>query len=319
MKNMLIDKYFCLVLILIGVGILLDIYAGTFSIVTKITTIYDSNGERKDLTVIDYPHFQKAILYFAKFIYSLAGSIFISLFVTNRISELQKDKQEQELKALKESININVFESLFKTLIPVEIFNVIKSEIIESKVIRKDALWLLDFKEINGKIELKQSIIYYLENISLSEVINPINAILDPSGNNKSNLESIVAKIDDVVISEYNKNNNEINNEEILSPDSDGITKFTINLRIPQKKSAYIAIVTRTIFDSTISDQYFTKYSLINAQLIANFPSNYKFKLYASMSTPLQLTESSQDKARYVLKGAILPHQGFIYDLTLAN
>jgi hypothetical protein len=309
------ENYGWLVLFLILTGIGLDYTTSLYSIETKVITIFEQNGNKNQLTTIDYPYVQKFLTYFARFIYSLAGSIFISLFITNRITEIQKNKQKEELKELQNSINQNVFESLFKTIIPEEIFYVIKSEIIESKVIRRDALWLLDFNEINGKIELRHTIQYTLENISLSEVVDPINAILDPSEDNISTLEKLFCKIDETVLSDYNYGDKEDEIKGIKKEENNGTTKFRFDIKIPPKKSAKITIEFKTIFKNNISDQYFSKYSLINAKLITNFPSNYTFELYSSMSTPLKCTQESINRKIYELNGAILPHQGFVFDL----
>lgn len=92
-------------------------------------------------------------------------SIFVSVFVTNRLESIQRIKQESELNEIRECINKDVFDGVFKSLVPNEIYDVINNDIIKTDLIRRNVVWVYDFSELgDGAIFLKQTLKSELHN-----------------------------------------------------------------------------------------------------------------------------------------------------------
>jgi hypothetical protein len=97
--------------------------------------------------------------------------------------------------------------------------------------------------------------------------------------------------------------------------DSD-VQRTAINFIIPPKKHAYVTLIHKEKYHKGhVRDAYFTNYPVINAQLTVNFPIGYRFKMFQSMSSCFSLTMKEDNREIYNLEGAIMPKQGYVYEL----
>ncbi len=168
-----------LILIVILSGLFMDYQGNNYEITYKNIEIAVGENKTEHQTILSTPPMVQGYKLFANFLYGLAVtlfvSLFVSLFVARKLEEGQKEKHKKELDKLRASVNINVFDALFKTLIPEEIFQIVKTEIIENKVIRRKAHWTFVFEEVDNQIKMTSTTHYELHNVSKEPVSNPVN------------------------------------------------------------------------------------------------------------------------------------------------
>jgi hypothetical protein len=220
-------------------------------------------------------------------LYTLGASVFISVFVTARLESASKRQDEERLHALQTRINEDVFEGLFKTLIPDEILEVIKDSIIRSKVIRKNAQWSYDFAERDGGgIAVKQTLMYEIHNVTQENVINPVKARTDGQGA----LIHAQITLDGHNVVTYKGDAGE--NKGLKFSSEDGLRCVEFEVTIPPGKYVNMTLVWSETYPTKhpVRDAYFTSIPLINARLIATFPREFEFSIFQAMSSPLRLT-----------------------------
>ena len=107
-------------------------------------------------------------------------------------------------------------------------------------------------------------------------------------------------------------------NVEIESQGREGTHRqiIRLNLEIPPKSSIKVTLVIRQSHDEKVDGNYVTKFPMINGFLVANFPDNYCFGVFATMSSKLVLEMNEENRQMYEMHGAALPGQGFTYFLT---
>lgn len=151
--------YVLLGIVLFVLAILSNIYANSFTLESKLITVLDTNSQVITKQILTEPLSRLLLTLFGTFLFALSGSVFITLFVTNRIRASQRLIEEQRLKDLQAAINVDVFDSLFKTLMPEELFSVIKRHIIDSRIVRRDEMWIYDFTSVQtNEIDVQQTI-----------------------------------------------------------------------------------------------------------------------------------------------------------------
>ena len=231
MKNL---RYFVIVVISLVAAISIDLYRNTIGLELKTISKVNSNTnqiEKKE--IIDTPIDYKAMGYLSNFFYTLSLSIFIALEVTSKIDKREKDRREKELKEYQQKINKSVFNSIFKSLMPEELYEVIKKQIIESRKIRKNAEWIYKFSEKDDKIHCVQTIKYTVVNISQYEIADPSDPIsldIEQEDDTKTNILSAKCIIDSEVVARCGTEE-ELLNVEIVEQDQFISYKFKILLK----------------------------------------------------------------------------------------
>ena len=318
MKNKGKYKYLLLVIGVAIVGFLVDLYTSSVPINFGSVQVLDEHGQTQSHSVINYPYWLKISNLLTNFLYGLAAAIFITVFIASRLQDNQAKEQEAKLSKLFDDININVFDTLFKTIIPEEIFKVIKSEIIENRVIRRDAKWVYDFTldEDSGDIHCRMTTRYELHNLSRSQVLNPVELDLDPLGG--SEYKIIEAECEDM-------NGKQLVNYDPQSPEkstnvevesNNGKTKVKYAVEIPKESYVIYKTVFHRIYQGDVVDSQATKVPVIGADIIVNFPNFYKFDISPMMSSVPKLISESDIQKIYKIDGGILPWQGFAFYLT---
>lgn len=316
--KMIWNKFVWIALVLAVAAVWLDYKATTYPLVSKSISITQS-GQTVTKDVIEVPMGTRVLNLIALALYGLATSIFISVLVTDRIEAKRHTEHQKELDSLNAAINVNVFDSLFKTIMPPEVYAAIKNDIILCKLVRRNFTWIYDFTYDGAFVCLKQTLKYQLLNSSANDINDPIVARTEPDPKSVPDadvLERVSCVIDNKQIVAFERGKKTEGVTERTA--NDGMKETVINFVVPTRKEADVTIVWRQKYRNCekcwpIRDAYFTQYPIINGELIVNKPREMTFTLFQSMATELRLTSEEPDRLMYKAEGAILPRQGFVY------
>jgi hypothetical protein len=248
------------------------------------------------------------------FLYTLAASIFISVFVTNRIEEFRNRAYVAQQQALANAINKNVFDALFKTLMPTEIFEIIRDEIIKIEIVRRNALWTYDFTEINEGIQLRHTLKYEFHNVSDNVITDPLVTLTGDYGS-ETRLEKVSCFCEGTPTNFFDRDSPDKVNHVTVTREGD-MQKIEASFMVPPKKHVDVTYVFRTIYPKDcVKDVFFSKDAVIGARLMATYPPEYELKLLQSFSKTLECTLEEPGRSIFETKGGILPKQGFLYSL----
>lgn len=300
---------------IVSAALFLDIITSSVDVNIQSKSHLDSSGNKVTSMEVVYPLWHQVISLVINFLYGLAAAVFITVFVANKLQKSQQEEKENELNKLNTLININVFDGLFKTIIPEEIFKVIKQEIIESKVLRKEAKWIYDFSIQDGKILARMTTRYELHNLSQHKVTDPIKLELDTLGGNAYKVVSAecLNRSGEVVVRYVHDDLDNNKNVDVEHHGTKTIVKYGIE--IPSENYVEYKTITERIYEGDIVDSQATKVPVIGADIIVNFPEEYNFDISPTMSSkPRLITDSSTQKI-YKVEGGILPWQGFSFYL----
>lgn len=301
-------------ILLLAIGGALDYLSSSTPLDSEeIKVIENSQITTKDVLVV--PINARVLRVISIALYSLGISIFISVAIITRLEKTRLSELEEQSERLRESINHDVFDAVFKKLMPQEIFSAVKETIIEAKMIREDAQWIYDFEIKGDKCNIRQTIIYNLTNPGNSEMKDPIVADLDKHGG-EDRLTKAVCEIDGQEVLRYNEGESTHESVTITDHEDEGIQKITMNTLIPGRKTAKFTFVYHITRDKEhIEDLYFSKYPIINGSITANFPEGYDFILWLSASGTPKVILSEKDRKIITISGCFLPQQGYQYRL----
>lgn len=301
--------------------------ASKYSLESSVVKILDQNQGIKEVSIIDFPIMKKVMDTLAIIALSCFASMIVSFFITKYVDSARNEEFEKSQKSIQEAINHNVFDSLFKTMIPKEIYEIIKEDIIKCRIIRKNANWCFNFKSTdpNGDLlKLEQTLIYDLENIAKTDVDEAIS--LRSDNTKHISMQSAVAKIDGLNVLEFNREKDiqeingkwQSNNSKVrVEITDDGLLHLHLNFTIPSNKTANMCIKYDEDYKTKkhVQDGYFTRYPVLGAFLKIQHPKDWDLNLFPTMSTQPVLISQSEDEASYRIDGGILPSQGLIYTL----
>ena len=315
MKFKDISGYVLLIILVASFAFALDVLSAHLTVEIGPKSLLGKNGTVITTVEVIYPLWHQVVNLMKNFLYGLAAAIFITVFVANKLQRTQQKEKEDELKKLNSAVNINVFDSLFKTIIPEEIFKIIKQEIIENKVVRREAKWVYNFVESGENIACTQTTRYELHNLSQAPVSNPIKLQLDSLGGEKYKIISAecLSRAGDVLV--HYDPLDEDNNKNINVKDNGNKMTVEYTVNIPPENYVEYKTVFEKSYQGNITDAQGTLVPVIGADIIVNFPEGYNFDVSPLMSSkPRLITQSSTQKI-YRVEGGILPNQGFIFYL----
>lgn len=293
----------------------LDIISSHLTVEIGPRNLLGKDGSVISTIEVTYPLWHQIINLFKNFLYGLAAAIFITVFVANKLQRTQQEEKENALTKLNEAININVFDSLFKTIIPDEIFKIIKREIIENKVIRREAKWILNFSvSDNEAICCTHTTRYELHNLSQVQVSDPIKLKLDSLGGEKYNIISAecLSRAGEILVQYKPKDN--IHKNVIVKDDGRTIiAEYTVD--IPPENYVEYKTVYDKLYHGDITDALGTLVPIVGADIIVSFPEGYDFDISPLMSSVPRLINQSGTQKIFRVEGGILPNQGFIFYL----
>lgn len=305
-----------LIVLVVGAGVSLDFLGNNFPVEYKKIDIATGPNKTVSETVVVIPAKIQIIRLSSNFLYGLAVALFATIFVARKLEESQKDKNKKELEVLSEKVNINVFDALFKTIIPPEIFQVVKDEIIESKVLRKKAFWSFEFKEVDDDIKMCVTTNYELHNICNEVVDNPVQINLEPMSSDEQIIEDAqcISSNGESLI-KYDSNDY-LNHKNIdIKEEENGKKTINYTVKIPSKDYIKSTFKFSTVFKENVYDSQHTRYPIIDLNISAVFPEGYKFELYPLLSQELTTISEGETHKNMQALGGILARQGIIYKL----
>lgn len=316
-------KYGWIVLIILVVitGIFIDFQGNSYELSYQSIEVAVGPNKTEHRTLVSVPPIVQGYKLLANFLYGLAVTIFISIFVANKLEFEQKRKHEAALEKLREAVNVNVFDALFKTLIPSEIFEIVKTEIIENKSIRKKAHWTFVFEEDDGAIKMTSISHYELHNVSKESVTNPVNIDIDPMSTDTFEIKKAKClSSDENVLVEYHPTDAANNKNIKITDHSDGGKTVSYTVVVPSNDFIVSTFEYATVYKNSVYDCQHTKYPIIDLNISAVFPTGYRFVVYPSLSNELKTISEGITHKNMKVEGGILPRQGIIYRLEkLAN
>lgn len=315
--DILKNNFFVVIIILVslGLGVLLDYFSGNYGFFIKNINYLDDSGEVKQLAQIDIPVAVQILKLGANFLYALAITIFITIYISRNLENKQKQIHEEELKKLSQEINQNVFSGLFRKLIPDEIFEIIKTDIIENKAIRKKAHWNFVFEEVeDNKIKLISTTHYELHNISSETISDPVRIEIDPLASTEMKARKAICVADGKCIVNYDASTGQSENI-VIEDRENGAKTISYSLNVEPKNFITSTFEYETIYSDSVYDSQTTKYPIIDLNINAMFPKGYKFSLHPSLSSELKIVSEGDTHQNFKVEGGILPRQGVIFVL----
>ncbi|CAB1209853.1 hypothetical protein [Acinetobacter bouvetii] len=315
--DILKNNFFVVIIILVslGLGVLLDYFSGNYGFFIKNINYLDDSGKVKQLAQIDIPVAVQILKLGANFLYALAITIFITIYISRNLENKQKQIHEEELKKLSQEINQNVFSGLFRKLIPDEIFEIIKTDIIENKAIRKKAHWNFVFEEVeDNKIKLISTTHYELHNISSETISDPVRIEIDPLASTEMKARKAICVADGKCIVNYDASTGQSENI-VIEDRENGAKTISYSLNVEPKNFITSTFEYETIYSDSVYDSQTTKYPIIDLNINTMFPKGYKFSLHPSLSSELKIVSEGDTHQNFKVEGGILPRQGVIFVL----
>lgn len=317
-------KYGLLCLTLLLLGGLLNFWSETTKVTfDRIDIPYESSisQEREYLAFATFPkkHFIFQALGYVLF--SMGISLFITLFITNEIERHERRKWEQRDEELKHSIATTAFETIYKKVIPEEIFQVVRSDLLLNMVIRKEAVWDYRFKiQKDGGVVCEHKFSYSIQNVGVQRIKNPLDICFTNDENSNSELLRVVAKCRGKEIAKFDSR--DPSNLSGLSIEHAGeITKVNFDgyLDPGADNSIFITTLMKIEYRNIIQEVFFTKLPIINGSVIIRFPVEFNLCFYPSTSSKFDeeddhVIDGYRTKV-FIFRGGVLPNQGFAINL----
>lgn len=305
-----------LIFVIVMLGVFLDFKSNNYELTYKSIEVAIGTNETEHKTMVSVPMVAQAYKLIANFFYGLAVTLFVSIFVARKLEADQQKKHEEELESLRDAVNINVFDALFKTLIPTEIFQIVKSEIIENKAIRRKAHWSFVFEEVNGCIKMTSTSHYELHNVSKEPLAEPINIELDPlASNSQEVLKAKCLSSDGGLLVEFDPEDDKNNRNIVIKDTANGGKQISYTVKVPPSDFIESTFEYCEMYDDKVYDCQHTKYPIIGLNISAVFPRGYKFVIYPSMSNELKEISVGPTTRSFKVDGGLLPRQGIVYVL----
>ena len=175
--------------------------------------------------------------------------------------------------------------------------------------------WFYEFtKDGDGKLVQKHTSRYTLHNVSHDAVVNPVRIVIDHNTGETTRLLTAKCIMNEQETINYSNDQGE--NLHVRIKEEDRTTSYEYVVTIPGGQSVEVMQVFETQTGQyAIHDEWFTQHPLIDGYLMATFPEGYDFSVFASMSSELKPEIIESTRRTYVLKGGVLPRQGYVYKL----
>lgn len=305
----------CLIVAVIT-GILIDTEFSEGNIVTKAVEIFN-NGSKTIVESYTFEYKHPIIKTFPTILYSFSISVVIALVI---LLVIQKDEEEQRKirdEMRKDEIFKNVFKGVFNRLIPDEIFEVIKSDILEANIVRKNLKWVFDFEIENNQIILYRTVMYEAHNITTKDCKEIFSYIFSSTEYTSTEIEFLkwheFNDIDNTKII-YDKNNELEHNHLGLASN----TQIKKDIEIPHNKIICINFRSKEIFKNNanfLHETHFSSACSIGWELQVNYPKEYNFSILPVFSGKINTLIDDENRKEYKYSGAILKGQGIEFTL----
>lgn len=307
-KNSLFVSLFFII-----IGIICFYHSNSYDISSKtLSTIVDGKIDTKLIYQLDSTKLLLNI--FANILLSLGIAIFISTFFIRYIEKDERDEFEKKLLSFQENTAKDAIQSVFKRFIDEEFFLLLKKELFNAKAIRRNANWQYDIGIENDKLYLIRTVNYEFHNISQDKLSEYIK--ISSNLNEHCRTEIVSGKI------RYFNNDEEPIDIITCQEKGDNFITMEKEVTINPNESIEVVLVFKQFFNNGyIYETHTSRHSIINLEIIVNFPSDFDFDLFSSFSNDLRLKIDEPSKKVYVVKGAIFSGQGieFICKKKISN
>lgn len=290
-----------LVFLLIG-GLLLY-YTNSYDISTKtISVIKDNTIVDKVIYTIDSNDLFLKIL--ATILLNLGIALFISSYFIKFIEEDEKNNFYDKLKMFQKDTAKDAIHSVFNRIINDKFFAIIQKDVLNVKLIRKNAQWQYDIIiNNNNKPVLKRTVSYELHNISNETAQESIN--LQAITGLHSSMEIISGKI------RYSNGTEDQMMFSVSSEAKSNIKAIDRELSLePHETMEVVIVVEHTFHNDYIYECHSSKHPIVGLEITVNYPTNFDFELFSTFSTEPRIRVNESGKTVYVIDGAIYKGQG---------
>ncbi|WP_221031478.1 hypothetical protein [Actomonas aquatica] len=296
----------CLIAILIIVsGLILDFKASSAELEFSQISRFGEAGEKIVENVVSVPKNARILTFVASALNASGISILISILVISRVEESQKD-----------SLNRELFSSVFKRMIPEELFTVIYDDILRSPVIQRDSHWHLNYSILaDSDILLTRTATYTLHNISNQPFEDSMKSMFVKKAEHESiGLVRAQWKSNGIVVVDYDAEKPGMD-KGVEKSEQGGKTYLSYPISIPAGGQVSATLVIKSTSKRGANDAMFGNRPIMDLRVTANFPERMKFSYHPSTSSKIECLDSGSTSASLKACGAILPKQGIIFML----
>jgi len=300
--NLFKKNYLVAVLLFIFIGIFFLYKSNDYKLVCQTIRIVENNKIKDQIIYKTEP--KKILLQLVGTIFiNFAITIFIALFFVRYIERQDRELFEHKLQQFQKDTAEDAILSVFKRIMEEEFFEIIKEELLNAKLVRKNANWQYDIKKSeNNKMILKRTISYELHNMSLEDADEPMSPIFSDNIHSKAIIKVCKIRKHD-------------GTEEDVFPleqiETKPFSKSKKNIKVSPLSYVEVVFVVEEEFKREyIFETHFTNYPIINLEIVVNFPEDYIFDLNDSFSTKCRLKINELGKKIYTVRGGIYKGQG---------
>lgn len=193
--------------------------------------------------------------------------------------QFEREQHKSEIEALYIDVRENIFKGVFNRLIPEELVEIFSKEIIQQKVVRKNALWdYLISENNNGGYTLRHTTEYELHNITSFPIKEKI--VISSETNSVHETKFIYFKI------EHNgEKQKELTEEEISTTGTPSgiLAEYEVDIEPGQYIKVIHRLLTKYNFMSII-DTHFANRSIIGLDIHFEKPKDCKITIIPSFS-----------------------------------
>lgn len=290
-------NYYLFVCILaVAGGILLFHYSNSYQLSSKTIATIDHGNMREQIVYMIEPR-TRYIQLIGTIMIQFSVAIFISLFFVRYLESAEREDFRKKLMEFQEQTAKDAILSVFKRVIDPDFFKIISREVLNANLLRKNATWQYDIeKTAGGNLTLQRVISYELHNMSFKEEEESVSPVSQQS----------VCCSTKVV---------EINGEKVDSLESGkegSFERIMKTIKVPPQSHVNVSVVMLQEFSTPfIYETHFTKYPIVNLQIIVNFPKEYVFSIgNDSLSSECKTELEIDGKRIYKVDGALYKGQG---------
>jgi len=281
------------------------------SIQAKTITIFDQ-GTAKEVITYEFIYNHPILKKLSSLAYTLSFSIFISLFV---LQVLQRDEDEKR----KVQIFKSIFRGVFDRLVPSEVFDVIKKDILEANIVRRNVKWMFDFEVLDDKIVLCRNVMYEAHNLTSKTCNETFSYIFAATPFTKTKIEFLKWHEKGDIKTTQVLYDNEGDTELIHQNVEEHVEQIKKDILVPIDKVININFKSEEEYSSSnvfLHETHFSSACSIGWELQVNFPAGYDFDIIPVFSGSVQLVVEENTRKVYTYDGAILKGQGIDFALT---
>lgn len=305
--NFLKNNYVLVSLISIIVGLVIAHYASDVELESKKVMV--CVGEICEAQTYLYPKRIYLILNLISNGFIPFGfTLLITMFFVRKFEEQENEELKNKLLQFQRDTAENAMNSVFKTMIDPSFFYVIRNDVLNCRLIRKNAKWIYDVlvDKTSGSLKMKRTISYTLENLSSEKQIEPVAISAMSSDYVKSNVTKLQFRLQQEKVF----NDLEISIDESVQDKKVG--KATKDIEIEGKQSVEIVKEIEQEFSKEfIYETHFANSPLTDLEIQINFPEDYDFRLSCdALSQEYETTIDEPSRKVIRFKNAILKGQG---------